>query len=143
VIRGIGPSLGAFGVDAPVPDTKLELISSATAQSVDAHNDWGGTTPLRTAFASVGAFALAPDSRDAAVARPMYAGAYTVRVTAADASAAGIALAQVYDTAPLTSTTRLINLSARAIAGPGEKVLTAGFVIVGNMPKRVLIRAVG
>ncbi len=40
-------------------------------------------------------------------------------------------------------TDRLVNLSARAPSGPGEKVLIAGFIIGGTSPKRVLLRGVG
>ena len=38
---------------------------------------------------------------------------------------------------------RLKNVSARNRAGPGDEALIAGFSILGNTAKRVLIRAVG
>ena len=38
---------------------------------------------------------------------------------------------------------RLVNLSARNLAGAGDNTLIAGFVISGNVPKRLLIRGVG
>jgi hypothetical protein len=40
-------------------------------------------------------------------------------------------------------TDRLINLSSRAKVGTGESILIAGFVVSGEDPKKVLIRAVG
>jgi len=36
-----------------------------------------------------------------------------------------------------------VNLSARNFAGTGDSMLIAGFVISGNVPKRLLIRGVG
>jgi hypothetical protein len=38
---------------------------------------------------------------------------------------------------------RLINISARALAGPGDATLTGGFYVNGSVPKRVLVRAIG
>ncbi len=38
---------------------------------------------------------------------------------------------------------RLVNLSARAFCGTGDRVAICGFVIAGSSPKRVLARAVG
>jgi len=37
----------------------------------------------------------------------------------------------------------LVNLSARGVAGPGSDALTAGFVVAGDAPKRVLVRGAG
>lgn len=42
-----------------------------------------------------------------------------------------------------SSSARLVNLSTRAWVGTGDNVLIAGFVIKGNSPKQVLIRAIG
>jgi hypothetical protein len=46
-------------------------------------------------------------------------------------------------TSPTAPVSRLGNLSARALAGAGERVTIAGFVIAGDAPKPVLLRAVG
>lgn len=46
-------------------------------------------------------------------------------------------------TPPTAPVSRLGNLSARALAGAGERVTIAGFVISGDTPKPVLLRAVG
>jgi hypothetical protein len=54
----------------------------------------------------------------------------------------GVALVEVYD-ADLAGSTRLANLSARSFAGTGDATLIAGFVVSGNVPKRLLIRGVG
>ena len=54
----------------------------------------------------------------------------------------GVALVELYDADP-TNPSRLVNLSARNFAGTGDGTLIAGFVISGNVPKRLLIRGVG
>jgi pectate lyase len=38
---------------------------------------------------------------------------------------------------------RLVNLSSRAVAGTGADALTAGFVITGSVPKKILVRGAG
>ncbi|MBI5769025.1 MAG: hypothetical protein HZA93_14620 [Verrucomicrobia bacterium] len=38
---------------------------------------------------------------------------------------------------------RLVNISSRAVAGAGADALTAGFVITGTAPKRILLRGAG
>ena len=54
----------------------------------------------------------------------------------------GVALAEIYDAEPSTGTP-LINISTRGYVGSGEAGLTAGFVVAGDTPKRLLIRGVG
>jgi hypothetical protein len=69
--------------------------------------------------------------------------AYTVRLSPGRSTMAGIALAEIYDADVPTSAAQLVNVSTLGFVGAGENVLTAGFVISGNAPKRLLIRAVG
>ncbi len=38
---------------------------------------------------------------------------------------------------------RLMNVSARAQVGTGDNVLIAGFIINGNVPKKLLVRGIG
>jgi hypothetical protein len=96
---------------------------------------------LRTTFASVGAFDL-PNaaSLDAALVTTLD-NARTVHISDAT-ERSGVALVEVYDTDP-NGPARLVNLSARNFAGAGDSTLIAGFVISGNVPKRLLIRGVG
>ena len=41
------------------------------------------------------------------------------------------------------SRTRLVNLSTRGVAGTGDNIMIAGFVVVGTTPKPMLIRGIG
>ncbi len=146
LIRGLGPALADFGVTGVLPDPRLEVHAMTEGRDtlVAANGDWGadnGATALRPVFASAGAFQLVdPASRDAALVTPM-SGARTLHV-ADTAGRAGVALIEVYDPAPAAAG-RLVNLSARNLVGGGEATLIAGFAIGGNVPKRLLIRAVG
>ncbi len=146
LVRGIGPSLTAFGVTGALIDPRLDIHATVAGQDtiVASNNDWGaagGSVALRLAFASVGAFDLPdPASRDAALVTP-FDNARTIHISdTADRS--GVALVEVYDTNP-AGPGRLINLSARNFAGTGDSTLIAGFVLSGNVPKRLLIRGVG
>ena len=49
LIRGIGPTLGAFGVPGTVVDPQLALFNSSSAKLGENH-DWGGTAELTAAF---------------------------------------------------------------------------------------------
>ncbi len=146
LLRGIGPALAGFGVAGALPDPRLEVYATVNGREtvVAANNDWGagGSAPaLRALFGTVGAFDLADaGSRDAALTTTLD-GARTVHVgDTADRS--GVALVEVYDADP-AAPGRLVNLSARNFAGTGEATLIAGFVISGNVPKRLLIRGIG
>lgn len=144
LIRAAGPTLGAapFNIPGVLGDPKLELFAGPTKTTEN--DNWGGSTTLSTAFASVGAFGYVnAASLDAAALASIGAGDNSVRVSAAG-SGTGTVIAELYDTAAFTSMTtttpRLVNVSVLKHLGTG---LTAGFVIDGTAAKRVLIRAVG
>ncbi len=66
---------------------------------------------------------------------------HTLQVGPADDSA-GLSLLEIYD-AGTDSARALTNVSLRATAGRGNDVLTGGFVLAGEGPAWVLIRAIG
>jgi hypothetical protein len=137
LLRGIGPTLGAFGVGGSHPDPRLELFNSAAAM-IAQNNDWGGGAALSSAFSLVGAFPLTATSRDAAL-QSVISGAHSVHATGASA---GVVLVEVYD-AGSGNAVRLNNVSARNVVGTGDNILIAGFVVEGTVAKTLLIRAVG
>ncbi len=95
LVRGIGPTLGAFGVPGTVADPQLTLFNSSSVK-IGENNDWGGTAPLTAAFASVGAFALPSTSKDAALLVTLAPGNYTAQVTGVNGTT-GVALVEVYE----------------------------------------------
>jgi len=149
LLRGIGPSLTAFGVTGALEDPQLQLFNRSSSAPLAANDNWGGSSALSTLFSSLGAFALAPSSADSALQRTLPAGDYSVQLTGAGAST-GLALAELYDADPtptgaptLVAVSRLTNISARAQVGIGGAILIAGFTLNGNVPKTVLLRAIG
>jgi hypothetical protein len=136
LVRGVGPTLGAFGVAGAMADPRIELYNGTTL--VAQNEDWGNSTALSTAAANVGAFALQANSRDAAFLQTVE-GSRTVQLKG---TGAGVALVELYDTGSGNSP-RLVNVSARNQVGTGDNILIVGFVIAGTDPKRVLIRGVG
>jgi hypothetical protein len=143
VVRAVGPSLSLFGVGAALGETKLEVIAQDNASVVATNNDWGGGSELSNSFARVGAFPLAADSKDAALATSLTPRGYTARIAAGDNALSGITLAEIYDADSAAAAAQLVNVSTLGFVGRGEDALTAGFVISGDAPKRLLIRAVG
>ena len=95
LVRGIGPTLGAFGVPGTVVDPQLTLFNSSSVK-IGENNDWAGTVELTAAFASVGAFALPATSKDAALLVTLAPGNYTAQVIGANGTT-GVALVEVYE----------------------------------------------
>ena len=139
LVRAIGPGLQPFlpGV-LLAGDPRLELFDG-TSTLVQSNDNWSGTSNLSAAFARVGAFALPGSSLDAALLNDI-SGANTARFVA---SSTGKGLLEVYAADASPTAARLINLSVLNVAGNGDNVLVAGFVIAGNTAKTLLIRGVG
>lgn len=141
LVRAVGPSLANFGITNPLPDPTLEILSRVQVP-IAANNDWGNAAALSTLANQVGAFALTPGSRDSALQTSVTPGTYTA-VVGGGTSVAGPALIELYDADfSTTVTSRITNISTRGQVGTGD-ALIAGFVITGDVRKKVLIRAVG
>jgi hypothetical protein len=144
LIRGIGPTLGSFGVTGFLSDPTLTVVQGSS--TVALNDNWGGTAELRNTFSQVGAFALEATSKDAAVFLLSPAGSYTVQLSGVGGTT-GEALAEIYDATRAesysASTPRLINVSARTQVGDNGGALVAGFVVAGSTGRTVLIRAIG
>ncbi len=134
LIRGIGPTLGAFGVPGTYADPRLELYNGST--KITENDDWSAS--LATAFSAVGAFPLTNASKDAALQSAL-SGAHTTHLKG---PSSGVVLVELYDSGNGT-TQRLINVSARNLVGTGDNIMIAGFVVDGTVGKTLLIRAVG
>jgi hypothetical protein len=146
LIRGIGPGLAAFGLSTALVDPMLQVVQGGTKF---AENDNWSEIPSEAAVfalaaARLGGFPLASGSRDAVTLAALGPGGYSA-VTTGVGSSTGLALAELYDAdnEPLTSSVRLVNLSARAAVGTGSDILVAGFSLIGAGNQLVLVRAVG
>ena len=146
LVRGIGPTLASYGVTNVLADPMLTLYDLTGA--IATNDDWQVTASgqasgalIASTAARVGAFPLVSGSKDSALLLMVNNGVHTTSMVRPN-STTGVALTEIYDIdAP--SATRLVNVSARMNVSAGEGALIAGFVISGNAPKTVLIRAVG
>ena len=96
LIRGVGPSLTAYGVQGALADPVLTVRALDTLTVTGENDDWAGTTALKAAFAAAGAFSLSSDtSRDAAIVVEIEPGSYTATVSGVQ-QGTGVALVEVY-----------------------------------------------
>src|SRR6476646_484820 len=138
LIRGLGPSLAAFGVVNPLANPTLSLYDH-TATLVAANDNWKDTQQ-----AQIQATGLAPSNDfEAAILATLSPGAYTAFLQGKSATT-GIGLAEIYDLDPSVNA-QATNLSARGFVGTGNDVLIGGIIIRGptGSMQRVLIRALG
>lgn len=146
LIRGIGPTLGGFGVNGVCTDPKLTLFrnTSPATPSIAENEAWGTlTADIPSITGRVGGFDLADGSRDAVLYMNLEPSAYTAKLSGMDGT--GVGLVELYDADPdpLASTCNLANISTRGEVGTEAQILIAGFVIAGDVPKQVLIRGIG
>lgn len=101
LVRGVGPSLAAFGVGAPLDNPVISLFGPQ-GNLLATNDDWGIAnpspvlpSPLRQAFALVNAFVLT-SPLDAALLIDLEPGNYTVQLRSAT-GATGTALIEVYE----------------------------------------------
>ena len=140
LVRGVGPNMSDT-VSGYMRDPQLTLYTAGGAE-VARNDNWGGTNALSTAFAQTGAGPLVANSKDAALLETLTSNVYTAHVSGVNGTT-GVALAEAFDAALSDTTKRLTALSVRNQVGTGEDTLIAGFVIVGDAPKRVIVRGVG
>jgi len=134
LIRGIGPSLAAFGVNGALTDPRLGVFVGSNEM---ASNDNWTTDDGR----ALGAFALTAGSRDAVVSQNLTAQNFTVQISGIGGGV-GESLVELYDANPTNSALRLVNLSTRTQLDTGQRLIV-GLTITGRQPVRILVRAVG
>ncbi len=159
LIRVVGPGLATQGLTAGVlADPRLELYGpTSTTTPIQTNDNWGtqtanattnaaAVTAIQQAEQRVGAFALPnTNSLDAVVLATLAPGNYTVQAKGPNANATGLVLVEVYDATPTSAATnpKAINVSTRGFVGTGANSMIAGFVITGQVSRRILIRGVG
>lgn len=97
LIRGVGPTLGGFGVSGTLADPEVTLLLGTTV--VATNDNWGDATnaaSIRATAAATGAFALGEGSADAAILVDLDPGAYTVQVNGKGGTT-GVAIVEVYE----------------------------------------------
>lgn len=136
LIRGLGPSLGNFGLTATLADPVLEL-HGADGAVIFRNDDWKDNqrsqiegTPFQPA-----------DDREAVIVASLAPAAYTAILTGKN-QGGGIGLIEIYDRDPATGS-ELANISTRGSVGAQNNVMIGGFILGGNGNTRVAVRALG
>ena len=142
LIRAVGPTLRRFGVESALSETRLEVLPQGSSTPLSREREVNAISDNEAA-AIVGAFPLDPGGKDASIQASITPRGYTVRVSPGDPTMTGVTLAEIYDADAPGSPAQIINVSTLGFVGAGENQLTAGFVISGNAPKRLLLRAIG
>ena len=139
VLRGIGGSLPALGINNALEDPVIELHSGAS--TISERDDW----PDDASASTIASYHLDPtNSREAAILTTLNPGSYTVVLRSfpnTDGSVTGTGLIELYDLH--TTGGRAGNISTRGPVSSGNQVLIGGFIVGGSQTKEVVVRAIG
>ncbi|HYF08899.1 MAG TPA: Ig-like domain repeat protein, partial [Acetobacteraceae bacterium] len=135
VVRARGPSMTAAGVPNVLPNPVLNLYSGQTV--IGSNDDWGTAANASTLQAS--GFAP-PHFQESAIYTTLNPGPYTAIVSGAH-GITGVGIVEVFEVDAVT--TPLINIATRGAVQTGDNVMIGGFIIQGDGPKTVVVRARG
>ena len=135
VVRARGPSLIPLGVPNAIPNPRMDLFSGQTV--IASSDDWGTATNA----AAIQSSGFAPSNAfESAILMTLNPGPYTAVVSGVN-SATGVGIIEVFEVnkpeAPLA------NISTRGQVLTGGDVMIGGFIIQGNAPQTVVVRARG
>ena len=135
VVRARGPSLIPFGVTNAIANPRMDLFSG---QTVIASNDDFGTAPN---LAALNASGFAPSNAlESAILTTLNPGAYTA-VVSGTGNVTGVGIIEVFEVD--RPETPLANISTRGQVLTGGDVMIGGFIIQGDAPQTVVVRARG
>lgn len=146
LVRAVGPTLGTIGIDPAdvLTDPAVEVYRGSDVIAVN--DNWGespSAAQIPDVAQAIGAIPLAGgDTSSAALLLTLDPGVYTFVAHGHDANA-GVVLLEVYDADTAIASSRFSNISTRAQCVSGNGVAIGGFVIAGDSPRTVLLRAVG
>ena len=143
LIRGIGPALTGFGVAGALAQPTLRLFSGDS--QIATNTGWStaaNASEIASESVRVGAFPLADGSADCALVVEAAPGSYTAQLAGLNGTT-GAGMVEIYDLDSPAINARLVNISSRSHVGTGDAILVPGYVIDGNVPRTLLIRAVG
>jgi hypothetical protein len=138
LLRGMGPSLAAFGINDVLTDPVLELRSSSG--SIMTNDDWVDSAQ-RDEFEGT---PFEPgDTRESVLLATLPAANYTALLTGKD-NAAGVGIVEVYDR-DLDADAVLANISTRGFVQMDENVMIGGFILgrIDAANARIAVRGVG
>jgi len=133
-LRAIGPSLADVGVANVLTDPVLELYNSS-GRLIAQNDNWSSLPP-----GAIPADLAPKNEKESFIGATLAPGSYTAVLRGAN-GAAGVGLFELFDLDPASS--RISNISTRGEVGLGSEVMIGGFIIGGEDPTKVVIRAIG
>jgi uncharacterized repeat protein (TIGR01451 family) len=139
LLRGLGPSLAAYGIAGTLQDPVLDLYDGNGAL-IESNDDWA-TSPAAAEIITLG---VAPsDPHESAILRRLDADANYTAILSGKDNTTGVGLVEAYDM-EATSNTHLVNISARAFVDTGDHVLIGGMIVRGgDTMADIIVRALG
>jgi hypothetical protein len=143
VIQTTGPAEGPRSPGAPTVDAGADQVigideTANLSATVTAPN--GGATITWRLYSGPASVQLTNPNNATAIASFSVPGTYTFMVSASDNVHAVAYDAVIVKVMPRV---RMANISTRVVVGTGQGVAIAGFIISGDSPKSVIVRALG
>lgn len=136
IIRGIGPSLAAFGVADPLQDPTLAL-NAVGGELVATNDNW----PDNANAGEIVTSGLAPlNPAESTLLLSVAPGSYTA-VLRGRGGSTGIGLIEVYDL-DANGTASVVNISTRGFVLTGENVMIGGLIVTGDNPSTLVLRGI-
>jgi CSLREA domain-containing protein len=133
IVRAIGPSLPfADKLANPI----LELFGPSGL--IESNDNWVDSANKQAIIDST-----IPPTNDleSAIVRSVAPGNYTA-IMRGVSGGTGIGVVEVYDLDPAVNS-KLANIATRGLVQTGDNVLIAGTIVVGQVPAKVIVRAIG
>jgi sugar lactone lactonase YvrE len=147
ILRALGPELMPPPYDIPnfLADPTLGLYNG-TGTLIASNNDWqktiiGGIITHDQVEDIINSGLAPTDPSESAIVATLQPGNYTAIVSGVNGTV-GVALVEAYDLSA-AGTSVLGNISTRSFVQTGDNVMIGGFIIEGNQPKSVIVRAIG
>jgi hypothetical protein len=139
-VRGIGPSLSAFGVSSPLADPVLELHGPSGFVTV-MNDNWRDS---QTQCLETPGLRPTNDLESAICGQTLNPGAYTAILRGKN-NGGGVGLIEVYDVSQGATDSKLANVSTRGLVflNSAENSLIAGTILLGQGSQQVLVRGIG
>ena len=139
VVRGLGPTLGDFGLGDVLANPTLEL-RRADGTVLDQNDDWEDNSAQAAQLSSLG---LAPKySSESALVATLDPGASYTAILAGKDGGTGVGVVEIYDVNQAADS-QLANLSTRGLVQNGSNVMIGGFILGGAGNAQVALRGIG
>lgn len=133
-LRAIGPSLTGAGIQDALSDPELELYNSS-GELIELNDNWTSLSPDTIPDGLV-----PTDPSESFIAATLEPGSYTAVLRGTNGTT-GVGLFELYDVDAQSS--RVSNISTRGRVESGDGAMIAGFIIGGEDPTKVIVRAIG